>query len=72
MIDAIKNNSVLHVGIPLDETLRMATLYPARAIGADNELGTIEAGKIANIASFDKDFNPCNKHLVNGIEITDN
>ncbi|MBG3038964.1 N-acetylglucosamine-6-phosphate deacetylase [Proteus mirabilis] len=70
MIDAIKN-SVLHVGIPLDETLRMATLYPARAIGADNELGTIEAGKIANIASFDRDFNLCTT-FVNGIEITDN
>lgn len=34
MIDAIKN-SVIHVGIPLDETLRMATLYPARAIGIE-------------------------------------
>ncbi|TBL28408.1 N-acetylglucosamine-6-phosphate deacetylase, partial [Klebsiella oxytoca] len=56
---------------PLDETLRMATLYPARAIGADNELGKIEAGKIANIASFDKDFNLCTT-FVNGIEITDN
>lgn len=57
--------------IPLDETLRMATLYPARAIGIEKELGTIESGKIANLASFDKDFNLCTT-FVNGIEITDN
>ena len=49
----------------------MATLYPARAIGIEKELGTIESGKIANLASFDKDFNLCTT-FVNGIEITDN
>ncbi|MCX2959135.1 MAG: amidohydrolase family protein, partial [Serratia symbiotica] len=55
MIAAVKN-SVQHVGIALDEALRMATLYPARAIGVDHQLGTIEAGKIANLTAITPDF----------------
>ena len=56
MIEAIQN-TVEHVGIALDEALRMATLYPARAIGVDNKLGLIRQGMIANLAIFDRDFN---------------
>nr|WP_314267355.1 N-acetylglucosamine-6-phosphate deacetylase [uncultured Moellerella sp.] len=56
MINAVKN-SVEQVGIPLDETLRMATLYPARAIGVEDSLGTIEPGKVANLTAFSPDFN---------------
>ena len=64
MIESIEN-MVKKVGIPLDETLRMCTLYPARAIGVANKLGTIEIGKIANLTAFDNDFNV--KHVfVNG------
>ncbi|MFV0575600.1 MAG: N-acetylglucosamine-6-phosphate deacetylase [Vibrio sp.] len=56
MIEAVQN-SVEHVGIALDEALRMATLYPARAIGVEDKLGEIKTGKIANITVFDRDFN---------------
>jgi N-acetylglucosamine-6-phosphate deacetylase len=56
MINAVRN-AVEHVGIALDEAVRMATLYPARAIGVENKLGTIKAGLIANLAIFDRDFN---------------
>ncbi|NHB93924.1 N-acetylglucosamine-6-phosphate deacetylase [Photorhabdus cinerea] len=66
MIDAVKN-SVEHVGIDLDEALRMATLYPARAIGVDKYIGTIETGKIANLTVFSHDFKIC-KTIVNGKE----
>lgn len=55
MIEAVKN-TVEHVGIALDEALRMATLYPARAIGMDKQLGAIKSGMVANLAIFDKDF----------------
>ncbi|MDO7833010.1 N-acetylglucosamine-6-phosphate deacetylase [Providencia rettgeri] len=67
MIDAVKN-SVEHVGIALDETLRMATLYPARAIGVDNTLGSIAPGKIANLTAFNHDFNVLATY-VNGDEV---
>lgn len=56
MIEAVQN-TVEHVGIALDEALRMATLYPAKAIGADKMLGQLKAGMIANLAIFDRDFN---------------
>ena len=56
MIEAVQN-TVEHVGIALDEALRMATLYPAQAMGLDNKLGRIKKGMVANLAIFDRDFN---------------
>ena len=56
MIEAVQN-TVEHVGIALDEALRMATLYPAAAIGIDDQLGRIKKGMVANLAVFDRDFN---------------
>lgn len=64
MIESIKN-MVMQVGVPLAETLRMCNLYPARAIGVADKLGSIEVGKIANLTVFDNDFKI--KHVfVNG------
>ncbi len=54
LIAAIEN-CVRRVGIPLAEALRMATLYPARAIGVDHQLGLLSPGYQANIALFDAD-----------------
>ncbi|ACS84918.1 N-acetylglucosamine-6-phosphate deacetylase [Musicola paradisiaca] len=67
MIDAV-HNCVEHAGIALDEALRMATLYPARAIGEDHRLGSIEAGKVANLAVFTRDFQILNT-FVNGEDV---
>ncbi|MFJ5459425.1 N-acetylglucosamine-6-phosphate deacetylase [Pectobacterium sp. CHL-2024] len=64
MIDAVRN-SVEHAGIALDEAIRMATLYPARAIGVDKQLGSIESGKVANLTVFDRDYHIL-KTFVNG------
>ena len=55
MIQAVKN-AVEHVGIALDEALRMATLYPARAMKLDHKLGKLAPDTIANLAIFDQDF----------------
>ncbi|CNJ19679.1 N-acetylglucosamine-6-phosphate deacetylase [Yersinia aldovae] len=67
MIEAVQN-SVEHVGIALDETLRMATLYAARAIGVDKQLGSIEVGKVANLTAFTRDYK-ITKTIVNGNEV---
>ncbi|CNH41242.1 N-acetylglucosamine-6-phosphate deacetylase [Yersinia pekkanenii] len=67
MIEAVRN-SVEHVGIALDETLRMATLYAARAIGVDKQLGSIEVGKVANLTAFTHDYK-ITKTIVNGNEV---
>jgi len=64
MIEAVEN-TVKHVGLPLAETLRMANLYPAKAIGVDDKLGSIAKGKVANLTAFDADFTVI-KTIVNG------
>lgn len=50
--DAIRN-CVQSVGIPMDEALRMGTLYPARFLGLDNMYGFLAAGYKADITIFD-------------------
>ncbi|WP_413283987.1 N-acetylglucosamine-6-phosphate deacetylase [Vibrio sp. MA40-2] len=55
MIEAVQN-SVEQVGLELDEALRMATLYPAQAIGVENKLGQIKAQMVANLTIFDDKF----------------
>jgi len=67
MIEAVQN-SVEHAGIALDEALRMASLYPARAMGVERQLGSIEAGKIANLTVFTRDFKII-KTFVNGDDV---
>lgn len=70
MIEAVLN-SVEHVGIALDEALRMATLYPARAVGVDTQLGSIEEGKVANLTAFTSDYRVI-KTIVNGETVYEN
>lgn len=67
MIKAVRN-SVEYADIALDEALRMATLYPARAIGIDDRLGTLTAGKIANLTAFTHDYQ-ISKTIINGNEV---
>jgi N-acetylglucosamine-6-phosphate deacetylase len=55
MIQAIAN-CVQQIHLPLAEALRMATLYPAQAIGIADELGQIAPNYIANLAIFDDQF----------------
>ncbi len=55
MIEGVKN-LVNHVNLPLEEAVRMATLYPAKAIGVDDRYGLIRKGYIADLAIIDKDL----------------
>lgn len=55
MIESIQN-LIHHTYLSLDEILRMCTLYPAKAIGVDDKLGSIAVGKVANLAIFDQQF----------------
>lgn len=41
-------------GLSADDALRATTLWPARILGVDRQLGTIERGKIANVVVTDK------------------
>ncbi|MGR5064744.1 N-acetylglucosamine-6-phosphate deacetylase [Photobacterium sp. DNB22_13_2] len=48
MIEGVKN-LIQHVGLSREEALRMASLYPAKAIGIDNHYGRLVSGYKANI-----------------------
>lgn len=54
LLQAVRN-CVQQVDIPLDEALRMATLYPADLIDR-KDLGRLEAGAFANLLVFNADF----------------
>jgi len=46
--------TALGAGIPLHEAVRMMTLTPARVMGMDGEIGSIEAGKKADLVCFEE------------------
>ena len=50
-------NMARYTDLPLHEIVSMATLNPAKAVGADRDRGSIEAGKRADFAVCDNDFN---------------
>ena len=55
MIGAVKNMTSL--GVPLAESLLMATANPAKAVGIFDETGSIAIGKLADFTVVDDDFN---------------
>ena len=46
----------LSMGIPAEDAVRMASYNPAKAIGAEGEIGSIENGKRADFLVLNKDF----------------
>ncbi len=55
MIDAVRI-ATTKVGIPLQESLRMAALYPAEFLGLGESMGRIRGGYRADIVHFDEDY----------------
>jgi N-acetylglucosamine-6-phosphate deacetylase len=55
LIDAVKLNTQW-VGVDLAESLRMASLYPARCLKLDHQLGKIQSGYRADLVHFTEDF----------------
>jgi N-acetylglucosamine-6-phosphate deacetylase len=55
LIDAVKLNTEW-VGVDLAESLRMASLYPARCLKLDHQLGKIQPGYRADLVHFTDDF----------------
>ena len=47
--------SAVSFGLPREEALKAVTLYPAQILGVADRLGTIEAGKLANVIVTDGD-----------------
>jgi N-acetylglucosamine-6-phosphate deacetylase len=55
MATAVRN-CIQRVGIPKDEALRMASLYPAQFLGVDDHLGRVRPGHVANLVAFDNEL----------------
>jgi N-acetylglucosamine-6-phosphate deacetylase len=49
-------NCVEKANIPLEEAIRMATIYPAKVANLDQDLGSIEVGKRACFIHFTDDL----------------
>ncbi|EJJ4225347.1 N-acetylglucosamine-6-phosphate deacetylase [Salmonella enterica] len=52
-VDAAVRNMVEFTGIATGEAIHMASLHPARLLGIDHYLGSLKAGKRANIIALD-------------------
>lgn len=55
MATAVRN-LIKRMGVPVDEALKMASLYPAEYLGISDQLGRIEPGLSANFAILDNDM----------------
>lgn len=53
-LDTMVRTFLQLTGVPLYEVIRMASLTPARIAGWDHELGSITAGKLADLVILDK------------------
>lgn len=51
----VKN--LIGFGVPLRQVMKSATINPAREIGADKKIGSIEVGKKADLVVLDSSFN---------------
>ena len=50
----------IRFGIPKESAFKCATINPAKAMGVDDEMGSITVGKCADFLVLDSDFNLCN------------
>ena len=56
MAGAVRNTVAL-LGLPLEEALRMASLYPAEFLGMDDRRGCIAPGYLADLVLLDDELN---------------
>jgi hypothetical protein len=50
-------------GLPREEALRAITLYPARILGLETQLGSLESGKLADVVVTDGDLLDTRTHV---------
>ena len=58
-------NMMTHTGYGLCHAIRMATLNPAKLLGIDHRVGSLKAGKTANLIIID-DMVHINKVILEG------
>ena len=68
---------MLNVGRPaLREALKALSYYPAQIFGVDEDLGSLEVGKVADLVLFEgdpiRDLSPVSMVVIAGELVTDN
>ncbi len=61
LIDGVRN--LVSIGIPLESAVKMASINPAKTLGADDRIGSIKEGKWADFIVLDKDLNICEVYI---------
>ena len=56
-LNSAVKNVLAHTSLPANEVFKMASLNPARAIKCDSRIGSLEAGKDADIIIADENIN---------------
>jgi N-acetylglucosamine-6-phosphate deacetylase len=56
------------VGVPLEDTVKIASLTPARIIGVDDKFGSIEVGKHGDLVLLDEELK-VQKTVVGGVSL---
>jgi len=64
LFDEFKN--LLKFGIPLKQAIKSVTINPAKAIGVDNETGSIKTGKNADLLILSDDFSEIKSVIIKG------
>ena len=64
-LDVAVRNAVAMLGVPPEAAVEMASLTPAKSAGLDDEYGSLEVGKRADVVLLDKGLNPV-RTLVGG------
>ena len=70
-MDVCVKNGIDKMELSLSDSIRMATLTPAKIVGVDDRKGSLEKGKDADIVIFDKNIN-VQKTIVSGNIVVDN
>jgi N-acetylglucosamine-6-phosphate deacetylase len=67
MLQAVQN-TVNIVGIPVDEAIRMATLYPAQVLRLEHKVGQLVPGAAANVVVLNQEL-ALQRVWVDGVEV---
>ncbi|MFB0921015.1 MAG: N-acetylglucosamine-6-phosphate deacetylase [Oscillospiraceae bacterium] len=55
LLEEVRN--LVSFGVPFRQVIKAATINPAKAVGEDSRIGSIEIGKIADLVVLDKNLN---------------
>ncbi len=55
-LNAAIKNMIDWTGVSINQAINMATLNPARVLGMENKIGSIQTGKLANLVVLDQDL----------------